>query len=61
MPAAVLAAAHRREFDVLLVWSLDRLSREGITPMLGYLNQLKTAGARVLSHQETWLDTTAPT
>lgn len=31
--AAVLASAHRREFDVLLIWSLDRLSREGIGPM----------------------------
>ena len=28
--AQVLAGAHRREFDVLLIWSLDRLSREGI-------------------------------
>ncbi len=34
--AAVLAAAHRREFDVLLIWSLDRLSREGIGPMARY-------------------------
>lgn len=58
--AEVLAGAHRREFDVLLVWALDRLSREGIAPMLGYLNQLTTAGVRVLSHTETWLDTAAP-
>jgi len=34
--AAVLAGAHRREFDVLLIWSLDRLSREGIGPMTRY-------------------------
>jgi len=30
--ADVLAGAHRREFGILLVWALDRLSREGIRP-----------------------------
>jgi len=28
--AEVLAGAHRRLFDALLIWSLDRLTREGI-------------------------------
>jgi len=58
--AAVLIAAHRREFDVLLVWALDRVSREGIGRMVGYVEQLRTAGIRVLSHQEPWLDTGGP-
>jgi len=56
----LLAAAHRREFDVLLVWSLDRLSREGIGAMAGYMGQLRAAGIRVMSHQEPWLDTGGP-
>ncbi len=55
--AAVLAGAHRREFDVLLIWALDRLSREGIGPMTGYMEQLQRAGVRVMSHQEPWVDT----
>ena len=55
--AAVLGGAHRREFDVLLIWSLDRLSREGIAPMARYMDQLRAAGIRVLSHQEPWVDT----
>ncbi len=59
--ADVLAGAHRRQFGVLLVWALDRLSREGIRPMLRYLDQLRTAGVRVMSHQESWLDTAGPT
>jgi DNA invertase Pin-like site-specific DNA recombinase len=44
--AAVLAGAHRREFDALLIWSLDRLSREGIGPMVGYFEQLRRAGIK---------------
>lgn len=58
--AAVLGGAHRREFDVLLIWSLDRLSREGIGPMSRYMDQLRTAGVRVQSHQEPWVDTASP-
>jgi DNA invertase Pin-like site-specific DNA recombinase len=58
--AALLAAAHRREFDTLLIWSLDRLSREGIGPMVSYIAQLRAAGVRVMSHQEPWLDTGGP-
>ncbi len=57
---AVLAGAHRRQFDVLLIWSLDRLSREGIGPMTRYMDQLKGAGVRVMSHQEGWVDTASP-
>jgi DNA invertase Pin-like site-specific DNA recombinase len=51
----MLEGAHRRDFDVLMVWALDRFSREGIRAMLGYLEQLQEAGVRVLSHQEEWL------
>ena len=57
---SVLAGAHRREFDVLLIWSLDRLSREGIGAIARYMDQLRAAGVRVQSHQEPWLDTTGP-
>ncbi|MBI2162235.1 MAG: recombinase family protein [Candidatus Rokubacteria bacterium] len=56
----VLAGAHRREFDELLIWALDRLSREGIRPMLRYLDALAAAGVRVRSHQEPWVDTASP-
>jgi DNA invertase Pin-like site-specific DNA recombinase len=45
---------------VLLVWALDRVSREGIGRMVGYIEQLRAAGIRVLSHQESWLDTGGP-
>lgn len=57
---ALLDAAHRREFDTVLVWALDRLSREGIGAMVAYLEKFKTAGVVVKSHQESWLDTASP-
>lgn len=56
----LLEDAHRREFDTLLIWALDRLSREGISRMTGYLDRLRACGVRVLSHQEPWLDTKGP-
>lgn len=49
--------ADRRKFDLLLIWSLDRLSREGISNTLGYLERLKRNGVAVKSLQESWLDT----
>ena len=36
----VFALAHRHTFDVLLFWSLDRLSREGSRKTIGYLSVL---------------------
>ena len=58
--AEVLADAHRRAFDTLLIWSLDRLSREGIAATAHHLERLRAAGVRVMSHQEPWLDTGGP-
>jgi DNA invertase Pin-like site-specific DNA recombinase len=57
---SLLAGAHRRDFDVLLIWSLDRLSRDGVGPIVRRLDQLRAAGVRVMSHQESWLDTGGP-
>jgi len=53
----MLEDADRRQFDLLLVWSLDRLSREGISNTLGYLERLKRGGVSLKSLQEAWLDT----
>ena len=58
--AQLLKAAYQREFDCVLFWSLDRLSREGIKPMLGYLEEIKRAGGRVMSFRESWVDTASP-
>ena len=56
---AMMDAASRHEFDVILVWSLDRFTREGIGPTLQHLAKL--AGYRVAfrSYSEPFLDTTS--
>lgn len=59
--AEVLAAAHRGEFDVLIVWALDRLSRQGAEPLLRIVRKLKEANVILVSCQEDWLSGSAET
>lgn len=49
--------AHQRKFQILLIWSLDRFSREGIPMTFFYIEELKRCGVGIISHQEPWLDT----
>jgi len=57
--AEMMAAAHRSEFDVLLVWALDRFGRS-MTINLNAVLQLDRAGVEVVSVQEPWLDMGGP-
>lgn len=50
-------AAERGAFDVLVFWSLDRFSREGIRTTIHYLQQLETLGVRFRSYTEPYLNT----
>ena len=50
--------ASRRKFDVLLFWSLDRLSREGVLETLQHLNRLTSYGIGWRSFTEQYLDST---
>lgn len=50
--------ASRREFDVLLFWSLDRLSREGTVETLNHLQRLTSYGVQYRSFTEQYLDST---
>jgi len=54
----MFAAASRREFDVLLFWSLDRLSREGTVETLNHLQRLNSYGVNYRSFTEQYLDST---
>lgn len=53
----MLKDAKDRRFDMILVWSLDRFSREGISNTLHYLEELRKNNVALKSLQESWLDT----
>jgi DNA invertase Pin-like site-specific DNA recombinase len=55
---AMFQAASKREFDVLLFWSLDRLSREGVLETLRHLERLTSYGIQWRSLTEQYLDST---
>jgi len=46
----------RRRVDILLVWSLDRLSRTGAAAILNLVNTLRTYRVQVVSLQEPWTE-----
>jgi len=50
--------ASKRKFDVLLFWSLDRLSREGVLETLQHLQRLSSYGIAWRSYTEQYLDST---
>lgn len=52
---AVLALAHQRKCDLLLFWSLDRLSREGSRKTIELLTRLEGYGVRWHSYTEPYL------
>ena len=53
----MLQDAMLRRFQGILVWKLDRFSREGIISTMSYIKQLKERGIWLKSMTEGWLDT----
>jgi DNA invertase Pin-like site-specific DNA recombinase len=53
---ALFSAASRGEFSVVLFWSLDRFSREGVFETLKYLQTLTQYGIGYRSYSEQYLD-----
>ena len=54
--AALLEGAKLGKFQVVLVWALDRLSREGALAILSLVDRLKRYGVKVISYQEPWTE-----
>ena len=52
----LLEDARKRRFDAVLVWALDRLSREGPLAILTIVDRLKKCGVKVISYQESWTE-----
>src|SRR6516165_4687248 len=56
----MFADARARKFDLLLFWSLDRFSREGVSATLNHLERLTSAGVNWRSYTEEFLDSLGP-
>ncbi len=52
--------AARGKFQAVLVWALDRLSREGPLAVLQLVSLLRRYGVAVLSYKEPWTETEGP-
>lgn len=57
---AMMVAAKRGDFDVVLVWALDRLGRS-MPAIVDTIQTFDSVGVSLVSHQETWLDMQGPT
>jgi DNA invertase Pin-like site-specific DNA recombinase len=56
----MFADASKRSFDLVLFWSLDRLSREGVLETLQHLQRLTASGIGWRSYTEQYLDSIGP-
>jgi DNA invertase Pin-like site-specific DNA recombinase len=54
---AMFKAAESRKIDLIVFWSLDRFSREGIRKTIHYLQQLEALGVGFRSYTEPYLNT----
>lgn len=55
---SMMEDAHKRKFDILLFWSLDRFTREGAMKTITYLQRLESYGIQFKSYIESYLDST---
>ena len=57
---ALFRAAARRECDVVLVWALDRFTREGVSKTFAHIQKLKSYGVDFESFSEPHFRTSGP-
>jgi DNA invertase Pin-like site-specific DNA recombinase len=55
--AALFEDAHKRKFDTVLFWALDRFTREGMVPTIMHLQRLNACGVGFHSYTEPHLAT----
>jgi DNA invertase Pin-like site-specific DNA recombinase len=56
----LLAEASQRRFDAVLVWGLDRFSREGVAETFQHIKRLTSHGVQFVSFAEEHFRTTRP-
>jgi len=54
--AKLVEDARAGKFKVILIWSLDRLSREGPLAIMTLVDRLSKYGVKVISYQESWTE-----
>jgi DNA invertase Pin-like site-specific DNA recombinase len=58
---AMMTDASRRRFDVVVVWALDRFTREGVRETFDHIDHLNSYGVQFVSFTEAHFRTTGPT
>jgi len=53
----MMAEAMQMRFRGVVIWKLDRFSREGVIPTMSYIQKLKNRKIWLKSMTESWLDT----
>jgi DNA invertase Pin-like site-specific DNA recombinase len=56
----ILEMADRKEFEALLVWAPDRITREGGWNLIGYLKRMSANNIFVYTYLHNWLDIRTP-
>ena len=56
LPEEALRDARAGRFDVLAVWALDRVTREGPAEILRISEEFRKAGVSIVSVQEPWME-----
>jgi putative DNA-invertase from lambdoid prophage Rac len=47
---------HRRKYDIVLCWALDRMTRQGAAAILSLAHTLRLYGVQLISYQESWTE-----
>ena len=58
--ARLIADLPNRKVDIVLVWALDRLTREGIGRIFQLVSKFKAYGVQVVSYSESWTEQSGP-
>lgn len=56
----LLKRASYHDYDYLIIWALDRLTREGIGTIMQLFNTFRQYGVQVVSQQEPWVEQSGP-
>ena len=54
--AELMEDARKGKFKIVLVWALDRLTREGVAGLILLIRRFNEYGVKVISRQEDWTE-----